>query len=84
MAEIGKNQTWDSQGNLISEEEYLISDDKLLVQELDKQSNDIHPLAIQAYKNWDSLTPPQKDKILKHLLGYYISSAQKLGYFKIE
>lgn len=57
--------------------------DQLLLQVLANEANTYHSLAIQAYRNWDALTLAQKDKVLKYLLGFYLTSAQRLGYFAI-
>ncbi len=46
------------------------TDEDLYQEELKQEFNDIHTQAINAYKNWDSLTLAQKDTILKNLLKY--------------
>lgn len=56
---------------------------QILTEQLDQIHNDGHVLALQAYNNWASLTLGQKDTVLKFLLGYYLSSAQRLGYFRL-
>lgn len=48
---------------------------------LNVECNGYHTLAVQAYNNWDSLTVAQKDRVLKFILGYYLSSGQRQGYF---
>ena len=84
MAETGYNEVYDSQGNLVESAPFVISDDQLLVRDLTKESNEYHTLALQALRNWGSLTLPQKDKVLKFLLGFYLVAGQQLGYFKID
>lgn len=46
----------------------LPTDEELYQQELIEEFNDIHFQALQALKNWSSLTLPQKDTVLKNLL----------------
>ena len=81
MTETRYAKTYDSQGNLVSSQLYIVSDEQLLDEQLNRELNENHLLALQAYQNWSSLTPPQKDKILKLLLGFYLSAGRKLNYF---
>ena len=81
MTEIRYVKTYDSQGNLVDSQPYEVSDQQLLEEQLSRELNENHLLALQAYQNWSSLTPPQKDKILKLLLGFYLSAGRKLNYF---
>lgn len=57
--------------------------EEILLRELAEEANSYHTLAILAYNNYASLTVAQKDQVLKFLLGYYLTSAQRLGYFVI-
>lgn len=58
---------YDQQGNIIEEITAEISDEQLYQKELEREFNEAHTKAIQALKNWDSLTLQQKDAILKNL-----------------
>lgn len=84
MPETRYIKEFDNQGNLINQIPYEVSDEQLLIEQLGAESNSYHTLAVQAYNGWASLTAAQKDKILKFLLGYYLASGQKLGYFRVE
>lgn len=57
--------------------------DQLLAAQISLECNSYHTLGLQAYRNYASLTLAQKDQILKFLLGYYLSSGERLGYFAI-
>jgi len=83
MPETGYNETFDSQGNVIESTPFEISDNQLQLRALDKECNAYHVLARQALANWDTLTLSQKDKVLKFLLGYYLSSAHQLHYYQV-
>lgn len=81
--EIGHHIKYDSQGNILEDIPFAITDDQLLLRECTEDSNEYHTLAIQALRNWDSLTLPQKDKVLKFLLQFYLSAGERLGYFTV-
>ncbi len=46
-------------------------------------TNEYHTLALQAYTNWGSLNPSQKDQVLKFLLSFYIATAYERGLFAV-
>lgn len=84
MPELGYNEVYDSQGNVVESVPFTISDNQLLVRGLAKEANEYHTLAMQAYRGWGSLTIVQKDKVLQFLLGFYLVAGQQLGYFHID
>lgn len=83
MPEIGYHETFDKDGNVIESIPFEVSDDELLMRELEKEANDYHNKALQAFKNWDKLTTQEKSKIVKFLLGFYLVAGQSLGLFNI-
>lgn len=57
-------------GELIESLSTEVSDEQLYQESLTQEFNDIHVAAINAYKNWGSLTMAQKDTILKNLVKF--------------
>lgn len=83
MPETGYNEVYDRDGNVIESIPFEVSDDQLLARELKQEANSYHILAMQAYRSWGSLTPKQKDRALKFLLGFYLTVGERLGYFVV-
>ncbi len=59
-------------GELIEEITTEISDEQLAVEQMEAEVQKANDNALNAYQNFDSLTPAQKNKILKGLLGDFI------------
>lgn len=54
------------------------ADEQVYQQQLAVDMNEIHDTAILAYKNWDSLTPAQKDTILKNVIKWALWKDRRL------
>ena len=72
MPETRYVDVYDSQGNLIAQEPYEVSDEQLHDEQLTAQSNDRLHQALLALEHWATLTPAQKDLILKNLVLYVL------------
>jgi len=83
MPETGHHETYDSQGNVIEDIPFTVTDEQILVRDIRVTSNSYHTRAIQAYNNWGNLTLAQKDTILKEILGFCIAVGEDLTYFKV-
>ena len=68
MPETRYIDEYDNQGNVINRIPYEVTDEQLYQEQLAAEMNAAHTQAIAAYKNWDSLTPKQKDAALKNLV----------------
>ena len=71
----------DGKGHIIEEITAVISDEQLYQEQLTLEFNDVHTQAILALKNWNSLTPAQKDTILKNLVKWAL---WKEGWLKLS
>ena len=60
-------------GVLVSHVPYTVSDAELAIESIKKETDTANDQALAAYQNWSSLNPIQKDKVLKTLLGDFIS-----------
>lgn len=61
LAELGLTRKW--------------ADEQLHQEALAAEFNDKMHKALLAYNNWDSLTLPQKDTVLKNIVGYLLYQA---------
>lgn len=53
---------------IINKIPYEVSDEQLYQEQLEEEFNAVHKQAIQALKNWGSLSLKQKDTILRELV----------------
>ncbi len=72
MTETRYIQTYQD-GVLIDSEPYEVSDEELQVEQAEAETKEANDNALAAYNNWDSLNQLQKDRVLKGLLGDFIS-----------
>ena len=63
---------FDEGGNELPPKYIEVSDEQVYFEQLAVESNEAHHLLLQAYKNWDSLNPIQKERVLKALLQFYL------------
>lgn len=72
MPETRHVDEYDNQGNIIHRIPYEVSDKELHQEQLDAEFNDKLHQGLSAYNNWDSLNPPQKDIVLRNILGFIL------------
>ena len=70
-------------GVLVSRTPYEVSDEQLYLESLEAECNSQHTKVLQAINNWGSLTPAQKDQLLKFLAKFYIVAGERLGLFVV-
>ena len=58
---------------LVEEIPYEVSDEELEIERVESATSEANDNALVAYQNFDSLTLAQKNRILKGLLGDFIS-----------
>lgn len=51
----------------------VVSDQELAIEAIERETAEINDQALVAYQHWGSLTIAQKDRVLKALLGEFIS-----------
>lgn len=81
MPETRYIKNYDIDGNLVSTIPYEVSDQQLMIEQLEKDCNEAHDKVILAIKNWGVLTLAQKDELLKFLAKFYILAGARLGFF---
>jgi len=62
-----------SEGKLVETITREVSDEELAVEAIERVTREANDQALVAYQNWDNLTLAQKEKVLKGLLGDFIS-----------
>lgn len=64
----------DGKGNFLGYENvYEVSDEELLIEQIETETEEANDQALWAYTNFDSLNDAQRKKVLKGLLGDFIS-----------
>lgn len=73
MPETRYIEEYDNQGNIINRIPYEVSDAELAIEAVEAETSEANDNALIAYQNFGNLTLAQKNRILKGLLGDFIS-----------
>ena len=69
---VGGHDTTKPNNNIIEQVTKVVSDAELDVEKVGFDADQVIKTAISAFKSWATLTPAQKDRILKGLLADFI------------
>lgn len=73
MPEVVVETVYDSEGNIIEQITKDVPQEELEINQVEVEVDEANDQALAAYQSWDNLTMAQKDRVLKALLGDYIS-----------